>query len=203
MAAGGEAGVDQGAWSVWGKTRYFIAGGAPLGMDTAGWFADAGLRILEGYGLTETSPVIALNKPGAYRIGSVGKPLPNMECRLASDGELEVRGPSVFMGLLAEAGGDGGDFHFGRVVQDRRHCADRRRRISLYYRPEEGVAEDFGRKVCCSAADREQAEGEPAGGAGSAGWDKHQFISALISPNFAALASWAKEKGIDASDRLL
>ena len=81
-----------------GKTRYFIAGGAPLGMDTAEWFADAGLRILEGYGLTETSPVIALNKPGAYRIGSVGKPMPNMDSRLAGDGELEVRGPSVFMG---------------------------------------------------------------------------------------------------------
>jgi len=99
-----------------GKTRYFLAGGAPLGMDTAGWFADAGLRILEGYGLTETSPVIAINKLGAYRIGSVGKPLPNIECRLAGDGELEVRGAVGFSGVLAEAGGYAGVFYRRRLV---------------------------------------------------------------------------------------
>ena len=81
-----------------GRVRYFIAGGAPLGLDTAHWFAAAGIRILEGYGLTETSPALALNTPNANRMGSVGKPLPNVECRIAEDGELLVRGPSIFQG---------------------------------------------------------------------------------------------------------
>lgn len=81
-----------------GSAEVFISGGAPLGMDTAGWFADAGIRIFEGYGLTETSPVIALNYPDAHRIGTVGKALANVQCRFASDGELEVKGPSVFTG---------------------------------------------------------------------------------------------------------
>lgn len=81
-----------------GCAYVFISGGAPLGMDTAGWFADAGIRIFEGYGLTETSPVIALNYPGAHRIGTVGKALANVQCRFAEDGELEVKGPSIFPG---------------------------------------------------------------------------------------------------------
>src|SRR6201996_2019597 len=81
-----------------GRVRYYITGGAPLGMDTASWFAGVGIRILEGYGLTETSPVLAINTTAAYRIGSVGKPLPNVECRIAEDGELLVRGPNVFPG---------------------------------------------------------------------------------------------------------
>ena len=87
-----------------GRVRYYIAGGAPLGLDTAHWFASAGIRILEGYGLTETSPVIALNTPNANRMGSVGKPLPNVECRIAHDGELLVRGPSIFQGYWKQSG---------------------------------------------------------------------------------------------------
>jgi long-chain acyl-CoA synthetase len=81
-----------------GRVWLFVSGGAPLGMDTAGWFADVGIRILEGYGLTETSPVIALNRPQKQRIGTVGPVLDNVEVRFAADGELEVRGPSVFKG---------------------------------------------------------------------------------------------------------
>ena len=81
-----------------GAVKVFVSGGAPLGMDTAGWFADAGIRIFEGYGLTETSPVIALNYPKAHRIGTVGQRQPNAECRFAADGELEVKGPMVFKG---------------------------------------------------------------------------------------------------------
>ena len=79
-----------------GRVRIFISGGAPLGREVAEWYAQVGIRIFEGYGLTETSPVIALNTPDDYRIGTVGKPLPNVQCRIASDGELEVSGPSVF-----------------------------------------------------------------------------------------------------------
>src|SRR5438874_1341267 len=79
-----------------GRVEFFISGGAPLGRELAGWYADIGIRIHEGYGLTETSPVIAVNTPNAHRVGSVGKPLANVEVRIAEDGEILVRGPSIF-----------------------------------------------------------------------------------------------------------
>src|SRR6202012_758133 len=72
-----------------GRARVFIAGGAPLGIDTSEWFLDMGIRIFEGYGMTETSPVIARNTYEAYRINTVGQVVPNMEARIAEDGELE------------------------------------------------------------------------------------------------------------------
>src|SRR6266704_1744493 len=70
-----------------GRARAFISGGAPLGIDLATWFADIGIVILQGYGLTETSPVIAINTPEANRLGTVGKKLPNVEVKIAEDGE--------------------------------------------------------------------------------------------------------------------
>ena len=81
-----------------GNVRVFISGGAPLGREIAEWYATIGIRIHEGYGLTETSPVIAVNNPNAHKIGTVGKPLSNIEVRIAEDGEVLVRGPSVFKG---------------------------------------------------------------------------------------------------------
>ncbi len=104
-----------------GQVNIFVSGGAPLGMDTAGWFADVGIRILEGYGLTETSPVIGLNTPQKNRIGTVGPVLSNVQVRFAADGELEVRGPSVFPGYWNKPTGDSRVFHPGRLAQDRRH----------------------------------------------------------------------------------
>ncbi len=81
-----------------GKVEEFISGGAPLGRELAEWYADIGIQIHEGYGLTETSPVIAVNTPAAHKLGTVGKPLANVEVRIADDGELLVRGPSIFKG---------------------------------------------------------------------------------------------------------
>ena len=81
-----------------GNVETFISGGAPLGRELAEWFATVGIRIHEGYGFTETSPVIAVNTPINHRIGTVGKILPNLEVRIAEDGEILVRGPSVFKG---------------------------------------------------------------------------------------------------------
>ncbi|HEY7855703.1 MAG TPA: long-chain fatty acid--CoA ligase [Terriglobales bacterium] len=75
-----------------------ISGGAPLGRDVAEFMLAMSVVVDEGYGLSETSPVIALNRPGKRRLGSVGQPLPNVEVRVAEDGELQVRGPSVFSG---------------------------------------------------------------------------------------------------------
>ncbi|HET7440235.1 MAG TPA: AMP-binding protein, partial [Terriglobales bacterium] len=79
-----------------GRARTFISGGAPLGRELAEWYAIIGIRIHEGYGLTETSPVIAVNTPRAHKLGTVGRPLRNIEVRIAEDGEILVRGPSVF-----------------------------------------------------------------------------------------------------------
>jgi long-chain acyl-CoA synthetase len=92
------AGIFQVRAGMGGKAEEFISGGAPLGKELAEWYADIGIPIHEGYGLTETSPVIAVNTPGTHKIGTVGKPLANVEVRIADDGEVLVRGPSVFKG---------------------------------------------------------------------------------------------------------
>ncbi len=136
-----------------GCVTVFVSGGAPLGMDSAGWFADAGIRIFEGYGLTETSPVIALNFPNAHRIGTVGKALENVQCRFAEDGELEVRGPSIFKGYWKKEKETAEVFTRGWVVQDGRYREYRQGWVFVDYGPEEGDAEDERREDDCAAAD--------------------------------------------------
>src|SRR5581483_6508593 len=81
-----------------GNAKLFVSGGAPLGKETTDWFLSVGIRVFEGYGMTETSPVIARNTFAEYRPYTVGTVIPNLETRLAEDGELEVRGTSVFAG---------------------------------------------------------------------------------------------------------
>ncbi len=81
-----------------GKLRFCLSGGAGLKREVKDLFWECGLLIIEGYGLTETSPTLTLNRPDAFRFDSVGKPLPSVELRLAEDGEILARGPTVFGG---------------------------------------------------------------------------------------------------------
>jgi long-chain acyl-CoA synthetase len=81
-----------------GKLRYFICGGAPLGSDIAEFLFRIGIPVYQGYGLTETSPVISANTPGHNKIGSVGKPLPDVKVKISEDGEILVKGPNVMKG---------------------------------------------------------------------------------------------------------
>ena len=106
-----------------GRVRVFVSGGAPLGIDTARWFASVGIAVWEGYGLTETSPVIALNSLPNHRMGAVGKPLPNVELKFAEDGELLVRGPSIFAGYWHKPEANAECFDAEGWFQHRRHRA--------------------------------------------------------------------------------
>ncbi|HEY5952307.1 MAG TPA: AMP-binding protein, partial [Kofleriaceae bacterium] len=83
-----------------GSLHQLYSGGAALDVDVARGFERMGLRIFQGYGLSETSPVISTNTPSAYRIGSVGRPLPGVEVRISNEGEIQTRGPHVMRGYV-------------------------------------------------------------------------------------------------------
>ncbi len=184
-----------------GRVKVFVSGGAPLGMDTAGWFADAGIRIFEGYGLTETSPVIALNYPNAHRIGTVGKALPNVQCRFAEDGELEVTGPSIFVGYwkkekeTAEAFTADGWFKTGDIGN-----VDADGFLSITDRKKELLKTSGGKMIAPQPIENKLKANTLIAQAAMVG-DKHKFACVLISPNFAALEGWAKGQGLATDDR--
>ena len=84
--------------AVGGRIRYAVSGGGPLGERLGHFFRGAGITILEGYGLTETSAATSVNRPGRNKIGTVGQPLPGVSLRIAEDGEILIKGPNVFPG---------------------------------------------------------------------------------------------------------
>lgn len=86
--------------AVGGRARFFVSGGAKLDGEVGEFFHAAGVKVMEGYGLTETSPVVACNRVESVRFGTVGKPLENLEVRIGESGEVQVKGPSVFSGYL-------------------------------------------------------------------------------------------------------
>jgi long-chain acyl-CoA synthetase len=179
-----------------GRVRIFVSGGAPLGIDTAKWFASAGIALWEGYGLTETSPVIALNNPVAHRMGSVGKILPNVEVKFAEDGELLVRGPSVFSGYwqkpaaIAECFDAEGWFRTGDIAH-----LDADGFLYITDRKKELLKTSGGKLVAPQPIENKLKNNVLVAQAALVG-DKHKFISALISPNFAPLEGWARQHGV-------
>jgi len=179
-----------------GRVKHFLSGGAPLGMDTAGWYADVSIRIHEGYGLTETSPVVSLNNPEAHAIGTVGKPLPNVECRLAADGELELRGPSIFPGYWNKPDQTAADFTSdGWFKTGDIASLDAAGFLSITDRKKELLKTSGGKFVAPQPIEG-KLKGDLLVSQAALVGDKHKFICALISPNFAALADWAKRQGI-------
>ena len=183
-----------------GKVETFISGGAPLGRELAEWYAAAGIRIHEGYGLTETSPVIAVNTPINHRIGTVGKTLPNLEVRIAEDGEILVRGPSVFKGYWnrpeeTKAALVDGWFKTGDIGN-----IDADGYLSVTDRKKDLIKTSGGKFIAPQPIENSLKLNPLVGVAAILG-DRRKFPAVIVSPNFVVLEQWAKGNDIAFASR--
>jgi len=185
-----------------GRTRNFISGGAPLGVHLAEWYADCGIRIHEGYGLTETSPVIAINTPGEHRIATVGKPLPNVEVRTAAeDGEIEVRGPSIFKNYwqlpeeTKRAFTDDGWFKTGDIG-----ALDAEGFLSITDRKKDLIKTSGGKFIAPQPIEGHLRGNVLIAHAAVLG-DRRNFPSVIVAPHFPLLESWAHANNVEFHSR--
>lgn len=181
--------------SMGGRVQTIISGGAPLGIELAEWFASIGLRVMEGYGLTETSPVIAVNTPQSFRPGTVGKPLRGVEVRVADDGEILVRAPSVFQGYwhLPEETQNafaGEWFKTGDVGS-----LDEDGFLSITDRKKDLIKTSGGKFIAPQPIETRLKSNPLVSEAALIG-DRRRFPAALIAPAFPALEDWAKQHGV-------
>jgi long-chain acyl-CoA synthetase len=183
-----------------GRIRFFVSGGAPLDRDIALFFHAAGLPILEGYGLTETSPVIAVNSLEHLRPGTVGKPLPEVEVRIAPDGEILARGPGIMEGYhnlpeaTAEALQDGW-FHTGDIGH-----LDPDGFLVITDRKKDLIVTAGGKKVPPQPIESHLKSDKFLSEAVVLG-DRRPYLVALIVPEFNALEEYARFKAIPFADR--
>ncbi len=183
-----------------GRVQLHISGGAPLGRELANWYASIGIRIHEGYGLTETSPVIAVNTPQAHKIGTVGKPLDNVEVRIAEDGEVLVKGPSVFKGYWKRPDDtanafDGPWFKTGDIG-----TIDEEGFLSITDRKKDLIKTSGGKFIAPQPIENSLKHNALVAEAASLG-DKRKFPAVLIAPYFALLEDWARQNQIAFSSR--
>ena len=183
-----------------GRVEIFISGGAPLGLDLAEWFADAGIRIHEGYGLTETSPVIAINTPQQHRIGTVGKVLQNLEFKIASDGELLVRGPSIFKGYWNKPEETRHAFEDGFFKTGDIGSLDGDGFLTITDRKKD-LQKTTGGKFIAPQPIELALKTSPLVAFAALFADRRKFAAALIAPEFVALEEWAGAQGVSFADR--
>ena len=179
-----------------GHVQCFISGGAPLGRELAEWYALVGIRIHEGYGLTETSPVIAVNTPTAHKIGTVGKPLANVEVRIAEDGEILARGPSIFKGYWKRPEETTNAFVDGFFKTGDIGNLDRDGYLSVTDRKKDLIKTSGGKFIAPQPIENSLKHHALIAEAVVLG-DRRKFPAVLISPYFPLLEDWARNNEVE------
>ncbi len=179
-----------------GRIRFFVSGGAPLSPSVAEFFFACGVLIIEGYGLTETSPVIAANRLDRFKFGSVGIPLPGAEVKIAEDGEILTRGPHIMKGYYqnpaatAEAIDADRWFHTGDIG-----VLDANGFLTITDRKKDLIKTSGGKMVAPQYLEAKLKNSAAIDDAVVIG-DKRKYLSALLVPNPEQLAKLARELGL-------
>lgn len=180
-----------------GNLRLAFSGGGPLGERLTHFFAGIGLDIYEGYGLTETGPTLTLNRPGAWKPGTVGRPVAGTTIRIADDGEILAKGPQVFQGYwdnpdaTAETFDEEGWFLTGDIGQ-----LDDQGFLRITGRKKELLVTAAGKNVAPAPLEDRLRAHELVSQAVVIG-DARPFIAALVTLDEQAFAQWAAEHGLD------
>jgi long-chain acyl-CoA synthetase len=184
-----------------GRMEFMIAGGAPLSPVVARFFLSAGLQLYEGYGLTETSPALTANRPGDWRLGTVGHPYPSVELRIGDEGEILARGPTVMPGYwnnpeATRAAIDSeGWFHTGDVGE-----VDADGFLHVTDRIKDLIVTAGGKKVAPQPIEGRTQLSPFVAQAIMVG-DRRPFPVMLVVPDFERLRLWAAEHGLATLDR--
>jgi long-chain acyl-CoA synthetase len=183
-----------------GRVRFFVSGGAPLAKEIAEFFYALGIVVLEGYGLTESSPVIAVNTFDNLKFGTVGKPIPGVEVKIAPDGEILARGPNIMRGYYKKPEEtretlEGGWLRTGDIGK-----LDNEGFLVITDRKKDLIVTSGGKNVAPQPIENALKQNPFIANAVVIGGSR-KFISALIVPDFEKLEEYAKSAGISAVSR--